>query len=109
MKYINFNHLQEANTNYWHHFKYSGLCTLYCACALPIGIIHTLFPFIGDWLAVEMIQKIREWIEVLGLNRAGVEVMKKAYRQISLLEEENKKLKLELIKLHKKNESLLDY
>ncbi len=58
---------------------------------------------------VEMIQKIREWIEVLGLNRAGVEVMKKAYRQISLLEEENKKLKLELIKLHKKNESLLDY
>ena len=36
---------------------------------------------------VEMIQKIREWIEVLGLNRAGVEVMKKAYRKINLLEE----------------------
>tara|TARA_Y100000004_G_scaffold156422_1_gene181563 strand:+ start:191 stop:412 length:222 start_codon:yes stop_codon:yes gene_type:complete len=58
MKYINFNHLKEANSNYWHHFKYSGLCTFYCACALPIGIIHTIFPFIGDWLAIEMILKI---------------------------------------------------
>ena len=58
---------------------------------------------------VEMIQKIREWIEVLGLNRAGVEVMKKAYRKINLLEEENKQLKLELIKLNKQNNSLIDY
>ena len=58
---------------------------------------------------VEMIQKIREWIEVLGLNRAGVEVMKKAYRKINLLEEENKQLKLELIKLNKQNNSFIDY
>ena len=58
---------------------------------------------------VEMIQKIREWIEVLCLNRAGVEVMKKAYRKINLLEEENKQLKLELIKLNKQNNSLIDY
>ena len=58
---------------------------------------------------VEMIQKIREWIEVFGLNRAGVEVMKKAYRKINLLEEENKQLKLELIKLNKQNNSLIDY
>ena len=58
---------------------------------------------------VEMIQKIREWIEVLGLNRAGVEGMKKAYRKINLLEEENKQLKLELIKLNKQNNSLIDY
>ena len=58
---------------------------------------------------VEMIQKIREWIEVLGLNRAGVEVMKKAYRKINLLEEENKQLKLELNKLNKQNNSLIDY
>ena len=58
---------------------------------------------------VEMIQKIREWIEVLGLYRAGVEVMKKAYRKINLLEEENKQLKLELIKLNKQNNSLIDY
>jgi MerR family transcriptional regulator/heat shock protein HspR len=58
---------------------------------------------------VEMIQKIREWIEVLGLNRAGVEVMRKTYRRIKLLEHENNQLKLELIKLRKNKRSLIDF
>ena len=58
---------------------------------------------------VEMIQKIREWIEVLGLNRAGVEVMRKTYRRIKLLEHENNQLKLELIKLCKNRRSLIDF
>ena len=60
-------------------------------------------------IEVEMIQKIREWIEVLGLNRAGVEVMRKTYRRIKLLEQENNQLKLELIKLRKNRRSLIDF
>ena len=60
-------------------------------------------------IEVEMIQKIREWIEVLGLNRAGVEVRRKTYRRIKLLEQENNQLKLELIKLRKNRRSLIDF
>jgi len=60
-------------------------------------------------IEVEMIQKIREWIEVLGLNRAGVELMRKTYNRIKLLEHENNQLKLELIKLRKNRRSLIDF
>ena len=56
---LNFNHLTEANSNYWHHFKYSGLCTLYGA-VFVLGIIHTVFPFVGDWWAIKLTQKISE-------------------------------------------------
>jgi hypothetical protein len=55
---LNFNHLTEAKSNYWHHFKYSGLCTIYAGAAFLLGIVHTIFPFIGDWWAIKMTEKI---------------------------------------------------
>ena len=57
---LNFNHLTEANSNYWHHFNYSGLCTLYAGAVFVLGIIHTVFPFVGDWWAIKLTQKISE-------------------------------------------------
>ena len=47
---------------------------------------------------IERIQKIREWIDVLGINRAGVEVMTRLLRRIAELEIEVDELKLELVK-----------
>lgn len=47
---------------------------------------------------IERIQKIREWIDVLGINRAGVEVMTRLLRRIAELEEEVDVLKIELVK-----------
>jgi MerR family transcriptional regulator/heat shock protein HspR len=47
---------------------------------------------------IERIEKIREWIEVLGINRAGVEVMTTLLRRISDLEHEVDTLRLELVK-----------
>ena len=35
---------------------------------------------------IERIEKIREWIDVLGINRAGVEVMTRLLRRITELE-----------------------
>lgn len=55
---LNFNHLKEANSTYWHHFKYSGLCTLYAGAVFLLGILHTIFPFIGDWYAIKLTKKI---------------------------------------------------
>ena len=48
---------------------------------------------------IERIQKIREWIEVLGINRAGVEVMTRLLRRIAELEIEVDTLRLELVKM----------
>lgn len=56
--FLNFNHLKEANSNYWHHFKYSGLCTLYAGGVFLLGLVHTIFPFVGDWYAIKLTQKI---------------------------------------------------
>ena len=47
---------------------------------------------------IERIQKIREWIDVLGINRAGVEVMTRLLRRIAELELEVDSLRLELVK-----------
>jgi MerR family transcriptional regulator/heat shock protein HspR len=47
---------------------------------------------------IEKIEKIREWIEVLGINRAGVEVMTRLLRRIAELEQEVADLKLAVIK-----------
>lgn len=47
---------------------------------------------------IERIEKIREWIDVLGINRAGVEVMTRLLRKIAELEEQVGDLKIELIK-----------
>ncbi len=47
---------------------------------------------------IERIEKIREWIEILGINRAGVEVMTHLLKRISNLEQQVENLKLELIK-----------
>jgi MerR family transcriptional regulator/heat shock protein HspR len=49
-------------------------------------------------LDIERIQKIREWIDVLGINRAGVEVMTRLLRRIAELELEVDALKLEVVK-----------
>jgi len=49
-------------------------------------------------LDIERIQKIREWIDVLGINRAGVEVMTRLLRRIAELEKEVEGLRLELVK-----------
>lgn len=55
---LNFSHLEEAKSTYWHHFKYSGLCTLYAGAVFLLGIVHTIFPFIGDWYAIKLTKKI---------------------------------------------------
>lgn len=47
---------------------------------------------------IEKIQKIREWIDVLGINRAGVEVMTRLLKRISNLEQEVRDLKLQIVK-----------
>ena len=47
---------------------------------------------------IERIEKIREWIDVLGINRAGVEVMTRLLRRIADLEQEVRDLKLEVVK-----------
>ena len=47
---------------------------------------------------IEKIEKIREWIDVLGINRAGVEVMTRLLRRISDLEHEVRDLKLQIVK-----------
>lgn len=47
---------------------------------------------------IERIEKIREWIDVLGINRAGVEVMTRLLRRIADLEQEVQGLKIEIIK-----------
>ena len=47
---------------------------------------------------IEKIEKIREWIEVLGINRAGVEVMTRLLRRIAELEQEVADLKLAAVK-----------
>ncbi len=47
---------------------------------------------------IEKIEKIREWIDVLGINRAGVEVMTRLLRRISDLESEVRDLKLQIVK-----------
>ncbi len=47
---------------------------------------------------IERIEKIREWIDVLGINRAGVEVMTRLLKRIADLEQEVRELKLELIR-----------
>lgn len=47
---------------------------------------------------IEKIEKIREWIDVLGINRAGVEVMTRLLRRISELEQEVRDLKLQIVK-----------
>ena len=60
MKLINFNHLKEANSNNFHHFYYSGYCTLLCLGAGFLGMIHTIFPFVGDFYAPIMVKKAIE-------------------------------------------------
>lgn len=47
---------------------------------------------------IERIEKIREWIEVLGINRAGVEVMTRLLKRIAELEHEVRDLKIEIVK-----------
>lgn len=47
---------------------------------------------------IEKIEKIREWIDVLGINRAGVEVMTRLLKRISDLEHEVQDLKLQIVK-----------
>ena len=47
---------------------------------------------------IEKIEKIREWIEVLGINRAGVEVMTRLLKRIADLEHEVRDLKLQIVK-----------
>jgi MerR family transcriptional regulator/heat shock protein HspR len=47
---------------------------------------------------IERIEKIREWIDVLGINRAGVEVMTRLLRRISELEQEVRDLKIDAVK-----------
>lgn len=47
---------------------------------------------------IEKIEKIREWIDVLGINRAGVEVMTRLLKRISDLEHEVRDLKLQILK-----------
>ncbi len=47
---------------------------------------------------IEKIEKIREWIDVLGINRAGVEVMTRLLKRISDLEHEVNELKLQIVK-----------
>ena len=47
---------------------------------------------------IERIEMIREWIDVLGINRAGVEVMTRLLRRISDLEQEVRDLKIQLVK-----------
>ena len=43
---------------------------------------------------IERIEKIREWIDVLGINRAGVEVMTRLLKRISDLESEVRELRI---------------
>ncbi|MDA1296551.1 MAG: MerR family transcriptional regulator [Chloroflexi bacterium] len=47
---------------------------------------------------IERIEKIREWIDVLGINRAGVEVMTRLLRRIAELEQEVRDLKIDAVK-----------
>ena len=47
---------------------------------------------------IEKIEKIREWIDVLGINRAGVEVMTRLLKRIADLEQEVRDLKIEIVK-----------
>jgi MerR family transcriptional regulator/heat shock protein HspR len=49
-------------------------------------------------LDIERIEKIREWIDVLGINRAGVEVMTRLLSRIADLEQDVRDLKIEIIK-----------
>ena len=55
---LNFNHLAESNSSYWPHFKYSGLCTMCAGAVFLLGIVHTFFPFIGDWWTIRLSEKI---------------------------------------------------
>jgi len=55
---FNFNHLKEANSNYFHHLKYSGICTLYSGLIFLLSIVHTIFPFIGDWHLIKLTSKM---------------------------------------------------
>lgn len=47
---------------------------------------------------IEKIEKIREWIDVLGINRAGVEVMTRLLKRITELEQQVHDLRVEIIK-----------
>ncbi len=47
---------------------------------------------------IEKIEKIREWIDVLGINRAGVEVMTRLLKRIADLEQEVRDLKIRIVK-----------
>jgi MerR family transcriptional regulator/heat shock protein HspR len=46
---------------------------------------------------LERIRKIKEWIEVIGLNVAGVEVMLKLQVRIAELESQVERLKIEMV------------
>ena len=48
---------------------------------------------------VDRLQKIREWMEILGINRAGVEVMTRLLKRIEELERRVESLSVELIRL----------
>jgi MerR family transcriptional regulator, heat shock protein HspR len=48
---------------------------------------------------VDRLQKIREWMDVLGINRAGVEVMTRLLRRIEELELRVEGLSVELIRV----------
>ena len=57
---------------------------------------------------IEKIEKIREWIDVLGINRAGVEVMTRLLKRIADLEQEVRELKVQLVKDRLGPEQLLE-
>ena len=48
---------------------------------------------------VDRLQKIREWMDILGINRAGVEVMTRLLGRIDELEHRVERLSIELIRI----------
>ena len=57
---------------------------------------------------VDRLQKIREWMEMLGINRAGVEVMTRLLKRIDELESRVESLSVELVRMRQGARQLPD-